>query len=263
MRRTLLSLILISLFLPTVAGEKSELWYMHFDQVKPDQIETFEKASAGWVEAFKKADMGPDFNFFVSSSPEFTYVTSWSLKSYAQLDNSEKMQAMVAEKVGQETLDALEKMAAPTIARHHSSLSRHLSQLSYHPANPMTAKPYPPFMSIGVHYVKPGKGDDFKNVITRLKEALTKADHGLGFDIFRVEFGMGSYVMIWHADDAAQFFANNKLKGVLEKALGQESARQLYADWRSTIHQYDYHLGSFREELSYISQPAETEKKDK
>jgi len=237
--------------------EDSGLWYIHFDQVIPDMEEAYVQAAKEWVDAFTKADMGPDWTYFTSSSDDFMYITGWRLKNFAMLDDSDALEKEMTEKVGADTLKALMERQSVAISSHHSEIARHLPDLSYRPAKPLLTNPMPGYSRVGVHWVRPGQEKAFKETIKSLKAALAKVEHGLGFETYEVVFGTGSYIMVWAADDPGQFFTNNNLRKVLSAALGPEGAMKLYADWRATISKFESHDNRPRPDLSYFPGMAE------
>jgi hypothetical protein len=234
--------------------EIPEIWVVHFDQVIPEKVEVYEGAMKGWVSAFKAAKMGPEHQWFTSSSSDFGYVLASPLGSFSELDSFEVRQKKVIESIGEAKFKELEEKGSSALSEHHTEIARYVAELSYLPANPIVKKPG--YSRIGVHYVRPSMEKKFRQVIENLVAALKKVDHGIGFSTLQVMFGEGSYLMIWDAESPEQFFSVNNMAKVLGETLGEEGSDKLFLDWRQSITRFQSLESRPRHELSYMLEGA-------
>jgi hypothetical protein len=119
--------------LALMAQDSPKLWVVHFDEVTPEKVELYEEALGGWVAAFKEAKLEGEFQWYTSSGSDFTYVTGWPLKSFADLDREEEFEKKVREAIGETKIKELRAKEASAIHSHHSEIVRHVAELSYGP----------------------------------------------------------------------------------------------------------------------------------
>ena len=72
-----------------MAEEAPSRLVVHHDRVDPADSDEFEAWYRDWVGAFKESGLGADWNWFTSSSNDFSYVTVSPFGSFADLDQSE------------------------------------------------------------------------------------------------------------------------------------------------------------------------------
>lgn len=256
-------LILVVLWVPLVIGSVSaqdkaanqpapKLSIIHFDQVEPAMAEQYEDAVRGFVEAFRQAKLGPEWSWFTSNSPEFTYALSFPLKSYAELDREKEQEKQLEAAIGKAKLEELDKKAAATIRTHHSVILQDVEEWSYSPEKSALTKPVPGYLHVEVEWVKPGMTEQYKQVIKQFRDALVKIKHPFGYEAHRVVFGEPSYVYVWAADSPEQFYQGNKIDQMMTQALGKEAADKLYKQWRECLWKYETADAQPRPDLSYL-----------
>jgi hypothetical protein len=85
---------------------------------------------------------------------------------------------------------------------------------------------------------------------------LAAAEHGHGWDAYSVEFGVGSYAYTSIAKNAAEYHQRPTVPQVLAKALGEEAAGKILAEWRECVSQVGRRDARVRPELSFVAAPA-------
>jgi hypothetical protein len=85
---------------------------------------------------------------------------------------------------------------------------------------------------------------------------LAAAEHGHGWDAYSVEFGVGSYVYTSIAKNAAEYHQRPTVPQALAKALGEEAAGKMLAEWRECVSQVGRRDARVRPELSFVAAPA-------
>jgi len=140
------------------------------------------------------------------------------------------------------------------IKSHSRELFRIRPELSY--SGEGDAMATPGFIRINVHYVRPGMEERYEAVIKQVVEAFARARQPHGWDGYSVEFGEGSYVFTSIAGSAAEYYERPTAPQVLTKALGEEGAGKLLAEWRECISQTDTRASRPRFDLSFVAGPA-------
>ncbi|MBI3950887.1 MAG: hypothetical protein HY314_10595 [Acidobacteria bacterium] len=235
--------------------ETPKLWVVHFDQVEPAMAEQYEDAARGFVDAFKQAKLGREWMWYTSVSPEFTYTLVFPLKSFADLGREEEHDKQLEAAIGKAKLDELDKKAAAAIRTHHSVILRDIEEWSYRPEKSALTKPVPGFLHIEMDWVRPSMMEQYKSAIKQFRDALAKVKHPFGFDAHRVLFGEPSYVYVWFADSAEQFYQGNKIDQVMYQAVGKEAADRLYKQWRECLWKYQTADEYTRPDLSNVLPP--------
>ena len=216
----------------------------HVDPLKMDE---FEKGAQAWVEAFQEKEMGPEWTWYASTGQNFTYTYVSPIPNYAYLDTMEARQAEMAEALGPEKLGELMRVvgAATSVS---TELVKAMPKMSYHPAEEVPGQ----FLRVGVHTVRPAMAQRFEQMAEKVAAAFAKAEAPLGFSGYQVAFGEGSYVFTTMAPDAATFYATPGTGQILAQALGEEGARELLAEWRECVTDYQTHDYQMRMDLSYV-----------
>lgn len=230
-------------------GEEAPgLFIVHYDHVEPSMAMEYEANGKEWVAAFAEKGMGADWTWWAYSRPGFVYAYVFAAPNYAYLDGQPERQKMMAETLGEEKMKELME-GAGYIRSHYSEILKAAPELSYRPKESMTDQPG--FARVGVHHVKPGMGDRFKELVKRVVTDFGKAEAALGFDGYEVQFGEGSFVFVTLAKDASQFYAQPESSEILAKAEGEEAAAEMFQEWRECITDFAATNWTFRPELSY------------
>ena len=222
---------------------------VHTDHVIPGQMEAYEEKSKAWAEAFKSTELGKEWNWFTSAHNDFTYVTIFPFSMFAELDKDDERNAQMKEAIGEESLKEL-NAPSNSVASHYSEIAKLRPELGYRPANSEVGEDAT-FLRIGVHTVIPGMNKQFEDLMKNVAEAFGKAEHPLGFNVWEIEFGRGSYVVTVMANDAKHFYSQPSTGAILNKAVGEEETAAMYAEWRNCIADYETSDATMRPDLSY------------
>ena len=247
-------LLLATLPLSSATAEEApSRLVVHHDRVDPADSDEFEAWYKDWVGAFEEAGLGADWNWFTSSSNDFSYVTVSTFGSFADLDQSEARQAKMTEALGKEKLDEL--IARERLVQsHRSEVVKMRPDLSYQPVGADDSENR--FMNIQVDWVRPGMNDRYEELVKKLVKVWSDTKQPNFFTTYQVEFGDGSYVYTSGAKDAVAFYGRPDTGEVLSKALGDEEAQKMYAEWRDCISRTDSSDSRLRPDLSFIAAPA-------
>jgi hypothetical protein len=232
------------------AADAPQRMVIHTDHVVPTMLEAYEEKAKAWVAAFKEAGItGQEWSWSTSSSNDFVYVTAFPFSAMADLDRQAERQAAVKEALGEEAFARLNESSG-SVARHTSQIARLRPDLSYQPAQPI-AGDAPRFMWVAIHTVKPGMEQRFEAVMKQVAATYAKAEHGLGFEIFQIEYGTGSYLMTVAARDVAQFYGGPSMGETMARGGGPAHTQALFAEWRECITDYATSDWTIRADLSY------------
>ncbi len=249
-----LALLVLTPGAAVMAGEEGapQLMVVEHATIDPADMNEFEGWFEDWVEAFRGSGLAPDYNWYTSSGPGFLYTWVSPISSYDVLAAREARQKQMSEALGEEKLGELfSKMHL--MKTHSRELLRMRPELSY--AGNADADPAPGFLRIDVHHVRPGMEERYEALIKRVVEAFAAVEHAHGWDAYGVEFGVGSYVYVSIAKNAAEYHQRPPAPQVLAKALGDEPAGKMLAEWRECISQVDRRDARMRPELSFAAAP--------
>lgn len=247
------ALLLLAAPPAVLAGEEEESVHakylmVHVDEVEPSMQQEYEKVNEKWVEAFKGAEMGPEWTWYGSNSG-FTYVWVSPMKDYAFLDGEEARFEAVAAVLGEEKMAELME-GSEAIKSHHSEIAKYMPELTYEPAEP--ASTTPGIYRLASHSVKPAMTEQFETLVKEVVAAFKKAESPVGFTGYQTQFGTGSYVFTTMADNAEQLNSFPGTGEVLAKAVGQEKADEMFQEWRNCITDYETEEFEIRGDLSFV-----------
>lgn len=225
---------------------------IHYDDVGPANSPAYEENAKDWVESFTEAGMGAEWEWRTYSGPNFNYVFITDVPNYAYLDGDDERWEAVVEVIGAEKIAELE---APGVSdAHRHELVKRMPELTYMPEGGMGEVG---FVHLSRHSVKPGMGDQFKELVAEVVAARKQVGSSMAVLGSSVEFGQGSYQFVTIAKDAAAFYSAASTREVLTEAYGAEKAQALFDGWRSCITDYETSDWQFRPDLSYMSGMAE------
>ena len=170
--------------------------------------------------------MGPEWSWYTSTGPGFTYTVAFPFHSFSYLDKEEERGKMMAEAIGEEKVADLLQRTSPTIRTHYSEIVKHDPELSYRPKAPSEAPPA--FMHLSMHWVKPSKTEAYKAMVVKVRDAFAKADEPMGWEAYQMLFGEGTYAYVSQAESAAHFYQAPNAEKVLVKTLGEEAAGKIF-----------------------------------
>lgn len=179
------------------------LMVVHLDQVDPANADEFEAWLKEWVAAFKEAGLGPEWNWYALSSPEFEYVTATPIGAYSFFDQQKERQKQMAEALGKERTDKLME-GLNLVQSHRNEILKVRPDLSYQPKG--GGDPEASFLSINVQWVRPGMEKPFEELVKKVVKAYTDTEQPGGFEAYEVQFGEGSYVFLSRARSAAAYY---------------------------------------------------------
>lgn len=221
---------------------------IHVDEIEPAMQAEYEKSNLKWVETFKEAGMGPEWNWHAANSL-FTYVWASPMDDYAFLDGQDARNKMMAESLGEEKMAELME-GAEAIKSHYTELLKYMPELTYDPAEP--ASKSPTVYRVTSHWVKPAKTEQFESLVREVVAAFEKADAKVGFRGYQTQFGPGSYYFTTMADSEGQLEGFPTTTEILTQVMGEERTAKMLEEWRSCIDDYDTEDYQMRPDLSFI-----------
>jgi hypothetical protein len=254
------ALLLLAAPPAVLAGEEEESVHakylmVHVDEVEPSMQQEYEKVNEKWVEAFKGAEMSPEWTWYGSNSG-FTYVWVSPMKDYAFLDGEEARFEAVAAVLGEEKMAELME-GSEAIKSHHSEIAKYMPELTYEPAAP--ASTTPGIYRLASHSVKPAMTEQFESLVKKVVAAFKKVESPVGFTGYQTQFGTGSYVFTTMADDLEQLYGFPTAPEILAKAVGEERAGELMEEWRNCITDFETEEFEIRSDLSFVPMEDEAE----
>lgn len=248
------SVVLLSMSLPALAhepvpGHGPQYFQVDTHHVFPADAEAYEAICREWVTSFREAGLGDRIAWYAASAADFTYTWVTPLQSFAELDRRGELNAAIVEAVGQEKLGELMKYRR-YVREEVREILKARGDLSYHPK----AHPEAPatFMQVLVIHVKPAEQEAFEGLLKDAAAAFAKGEGPLGFDVYQVLFGQGSYVMVVEAADAVALFGAPDAGDILVKALGPEKALALRDKWRHSLIAIAPSYHQIRSDLSFL-----------
>jgi hypothetical protein len=221
---------------------------IHYDDVDPANAPAYEENAKAWVAAFKEAELGEEWAWWTYSGPNFTYAFLTDVPNYASLDNADERWGAVVEAVGKEKLDELSADGGGASAHRHE-LTKKLPEYDYTPEGGVGEVG---FVHVSTHSVKPGMGDQFKELLAKVTEARKKVGGPMAVRANHIEFGHGSYQFATLAKDAATYYSERGTGKVLTEAYGADEAKAMFDQWRECVTDYETSDWYFEPELSYM-----------
>lgn len=230
---------------------------IHYDVIDPAHTSDWVENGKAWVKAFQEAKAGEEF-YWRGYSSGFTYAWVSDMPNYAYMDESSARNKALDEKLGEDTMDELEAGGNAAIVEHYNEIWKYQADMSYIPEGfspaGMTA------INVSVDSVKPGKGEDFRELVKEAVAAMKKVEAPINWFAYSVPFGKGSYAFVTWAEDRAALHGGPDMGDLLGEALGSEGAKALYARYLAVVSATEDTDWRARPDLSYVSDEVMEEK---
>ena len=249
------ALLFANSFLAAADGPLSgvaKLWTVHIDEVDAANVEAFEKLVAAQSSARRSIleqrglPVSPGYEFSTTRS---TYFTLRPRASYADLDAPSKLPDDVR-KLLREKVESFDDAVHAALRTHSSQIWNFDADSSYLPVRPREAGRLPAFVHLHSEWVKPGKSAEYDEVVSKFRDALSKAKSTLGLCVFSSSYGDGSARFLWSADSREEFLLGSDTGRLLAAAYGKTEADRLMRRWRECVFRADDVDGAPRPDLN-------------
>ncbi len=235
------------------SSDKRLLWVVQRIQVEPTLEGQFEAVWRERAEAARKAGLDNSSRWYVHKGilTVGKYETALQIDSFNDLDQPEAGWRKPLEKaVGREMMAAWDARERATIRNVVTVVGVQVPELSYEPATPAPG-PYR-YIHFGVDYVKPAMLDQYRRVILKFREALTKIGHPHGFRVFETLYGEShAFAFVWPKASAEDHHRTHDLAQYVVKAFGQEEAVRMGREWRECLWDFESYGRQPLPELSF------------
>jgi hypothetical protein len=231
---------------------------VHYDRIDPAMAAEFEANNKDWVDAFKGAKAGQDY-YWRGYQSGFTYAWVSDMPNYGWIDDSDSRDKMLNEKLGEERMNELSAGASDAIVEHHTEIWKYQADMSYIPEGlnlqDMGA------INVGIDYIKPGKGEEFRELVKEAVAAMKKIDAPVNFFAYSIPFGKGSYAFVSWAEDRAGLHGGPEFGKLLTEAIGEEKAKEIFKRYHECVADFEERDWRARRDISYVSDEMMEEKK--
>ena len=234
-------------------GEHPHYTVIAFEKIDPSGFLAYEQAARSWVDTFAGAD--GDLQWFTSFGPNYTYGYLMTIHSYADLDGLEaQFGAVLAAQPAEKQAELM--AGVPHVERRWRELLKERPDLSYLPSQPSGAPGVVHVLSVSV---KPEREQQFEALLKKVAAAYAKAEHPHSFQIHKVEFGEGSYVVVNTGETKAELYGRPDAPEILTGAVGAEQAQALLTEWLDCVSGFEISDWTPRVDLSLMPAPAGSE----
>ncbi len=230
------------------------------EAVDPALARHYEEGIALFVEAMRRAQVGPELNWVASKHGQ-TYYYVFTIASLEDLDpqaaHVQQRTQRLMEAVGEKTVSRFMELVAPAIRGNQLYVLEPVENYSFRPTESVVKDPK--YVFIEIHRLRADMIDQYDQVMERFIEAVRRIDHPLGWSAYRTITGDGrpfhvagrTYYYISPYDSKSQFYEEHWFGAVVEQALGTEGAKQLGADMMKCLVGLETFDHSLRSDLSY------------
>ncbi len=220
------------------------------EEVKVGKGAAHEKIEAGWPRAFAKAKWPYSYVALdsVTGPREAWFVARWS--SFADYEKS--MAEESANAVLQAELQALSTQDGEAINSSRNILAQYRPGLSHNPRPGMAGVR---FMRVYTIRIRPGREQEFAEIVTLYKDALGKSDPDAHWGTYQVVTGMPgpTYIAFVSMKSLAEMGPNPEMERKMMEALGEESAKKLARLSSDSTISTEINLFAVSPKMSYVT----------
>lgn len=235
---------------------KSQLFFIHYDQVIPGMVDKYEEAAKGIVAKLSENNM-TELKYTVAMTNDLNYLYVYELENMADLDKNPWQD--LEKKIGKEAMDAMWQPYDNTYTMHKNYLIRLWPDLSYTPETSNEQMAEMNFRHWDFYYVDPDKGDEAREIAKQWLELYKSKNITTGYRLYTGDIGteVPVYVAVQWAKSPAEFYAQNAKN---EELLGEEG-QALLDKTMAITHKFEQKDGWIRPDLSYMPETGEMTEK--
>ena len=245
--RLIALMAIIPLFALT-AQDKTKMYWIHVDHVKPSMVGEYEAVTKELVKHCTDHNFkGGDWITLSSIDNDYSFIAP--IDNYSELGNNTF--AELYEKVGDEKMNALWTKMNQCYTDHEDYILHLDPELSYQPGGINQAPAGMNYRNNRMFYVSPENYSKANELAGKFKELYTKKESKLHYRVYKSGFGAdGTYFMVAvAASNPASYesmtYENNKLLGAEGQAL--------FGELMSLIDKTETIQGWIRPELGYTA----------
>ncbi len=227
---------------------KGQLLWVHADVVTPSKVAQYEAAVKELVAQFAMHKFAVPFQTYMQDDFHYIYVSP--LDNFSSLDNLEKAVAEFNKKQGKEKSEELDKRFAGTFEHHQTFVSRHMTDLSYDPAQPRIKIEEAGFRHWEYYYIEAGKEKEVREIAKAYLELFKSKNIPDGYNLFMREMGseMPLVVVVTWGKNAPDYSSETEK---IDAMLGEEG-KALAARAMAITRKFEQKDGWARPDLSYM-----------
>jgi len=255
----LLSVFLLAGFYAAISlaqaqEQKPQLYWITDCAVKPGMVSKFEAAVK--EECALTAEGKSLYPWMAYSSDDFHYYFVSPLKNHADIDTQEKAEEEMRKKVGEERFNANDKAYDGTYEYARIGFVHLRPDLSYAPEKPRLKPEEANFLYWGLFYVDSAKVEEFNEIFKEYVTLYKSKNVASGFTTYQGGYGtdMPFYFVAMSGKSPADFFAEDEKT---TKILEGEKSKELWDKTLATLRKFEFKTGTYRPDLSYISEAKE------
>lgn len=227
---------------------KSQIYFVEEVALKLDKSSDYDAAVKEVIELAKKHNY--PHSWVAYSTNEMIYYFVYPIESGAEIAAIFSDWEEITAKIGKEKWsDLYDRLLKPSEYYKYYEV-QHLPQQSYTPGDVAVTPMDVPATYWGFCYTKPGHEKSLMKIYDKYVELYTSNNLPAGFESYTVLTGadlpVNFYIM--RGKTFSDLFGNSEKS---EKVVGDE-AEALWKDFTSHLRKYEYKLGMFRPDLSYM-----------
>lgn len=236
------------------------LFVMEEEWIDPSLTAEYEEGVRLATTSMREANLGPEVNWEARQHGS-SYFYIFQVGSLNEIDLSSReakaRNAQLARAMDEETYGRFHELTTPAIRGNHLSVLEPVDQFSYQAAD--SAVEAPEFSHVNILRVQSAKLEQFQTVITGIIGALEKAEHQIGFHVYRPVIGDGkvffdnarTYYFVSPYDSRSQFYEEYPIGASLVKALGEDGAKEILSDLMKCLIEMESFDYVIRPDLGY------------
>lgn len=245
----LLLVIFMGTVLNTVAQEqKSNMYWIHEDVVKPSMVSTYETVCKDLTSNLKKHNI-QNFNAIVTNTMDHRYLWVSPINSMADI-NYEAF-ASLSEKMGADAMKSLFNKMDKSYDTEHDYIIQLDEELTYMPEGITQTPENQDYRKFHYFHYSPGNEKALREKSAAIKKLFESKGSKVHYRTYKSGFGArGAFYMVAIAakdpvDYASKIEENNQL-------LGQEW-QKMWMDFQSELLEYKIIEGQMRPDMAYSS----------
>ncbi len=227
--------------------QKGQLWLIEDCTVKPCGVGEFEATVKEFV-ALAVEHKYP-YRWYGHSTNDFHYYFAYPVEDLGAVDNIFEAWDELAEKMGKEQYQALDKRFDGIIEYYKYTLNRFMPEMSYTPENPRLLPEERKFFHLNIFYLPYGREKEFEE-ISKEWVALYKSKNifdGTWFYVGVIGTDNPMYMLVRRAKNRADYYSQAE---VIDELLGEEG-KALKGKTRPLLKKLEHQDGWSRPDLSY------------
>jgi hypothetical protein len=222
------------------------------EQIKEGREAAHARAEEAWPRIFQKGEVK---THYIGMTAESGPSEAWFLEPYSSFGGMEKERAEIEKSALAPDLEAANAADGELRTGSRTLLSVFRGDLSYHPAEAMSALPKCRHMAVTVLHVKYGRDADLTQLAKLIIDGQQKSNSDQPILTYQVTSGgtSGTYLLLSPMDTLARMDAAPARAAATRQAMGDRNRQHFDALAAETIQSSESLLFAFNPRMSYVS----------